>query len=196
MSRRIYVACLASYNAGVLHGRWIDATDDAYTMRETVAAMLRESPFPNVTVPHPETGEMVASAEEWAIHDHEGLGDLISEYTSFDTIAAIVGYLDATEDGGIPEGAAIAFLENDTYRLETPDRIADAADDARDAYAGQHDNLEAFAEGLADDAGDLKDVPERYRPYIDFAAMGRDLELGGDVWTTRVDGDLHVFWNR
>lgn len=26
---RIYVACLASYNNGVLHGKWIDATADA-----------------------------------------------------------------------------------------------------------------------------------------------------------------------
>ena len=26
---RIYVACLASYNAGRLHGTWIDATQDA-----------------------------------------------------------------------------------------------------------------------------------------------------------------------
>ena len=26
---KIYVACLASYNAGILHGRWIDADQDA-----------------------------------------------------------------------------------------------------------------------------------------------------------------------
>ena len=36
---RIYVACLASYNAGILHGEWIDATD-ADVIREAIANML------------------------------------------------------------------------------------------------------------------------------------------------------------
>jgi antirestriction protein len=36
---RIYVACIASYNAGILHGRWIDVTDPD-DIWERVAAML------------------------------------------------------------------------------------------------------------------------------------------------------------
>ena len=49
----IYIACLASYNAGILHGAWISAPfcDD------DIAQMLANSPTPG--------------AEEWAIHDHE-----------------------------------------------------------------------------------------------------------------------------
>jgi len=30
---RIYVACLAAYNAGKLHGEWIDADQDAEAIR-------------------------------------------------------------------------------------------------------------------------------------------------------------------
>lgn len=56
---RIYVACLASYNAGILHGRWIDATD-AEVIHEGIEDMLSESQEP---IP-----------EEWAIHDYEGFG--------------------------------------------------------------------------------------------------------------------------
>ncbi|RAN32203.1 antirestriction protein ArdA, partial [Hyphomonas pacifica] len=50
---RIYVACLAAYNNGCLHGRWIGATTPDEIM-EKVRAMLADSPLPG--------------AEEWAIH--------------------------------------------------------------------------------------------------------------------------------
>ncbi|HCN93064.1 MAG TPA: antirestriction protein ArdA, partial [Hyphomonas sp.] len=50
---RIYVACLAAYNNGRLHGRWIDATDP-HEVWQHVRGMLAASPEPD--------------AEEWAIH--------------------------------------------------------------------------------------------------------------------------------
>jgi len=50
---RIYVACLAAYNSGRLHGRWIDAAQDAEDIKAQIAEMLKESPEPG--------------AEEWAI---------------------------------------------------------------------------------------------------------------------------------
>lgn len=40
---RIYVASLADYVNGKLHGRWIDATDDVDTVREEITAMLAAS---------------------------------------------------------------------------------------------------------------------------------------------------------
>lgn len=50
----IYVACLAAYNNGKLHGAWIDATQAPETIREAIQAMLKASPEPD--------------AEEWAVH--------------------------------------------------------------------------------------------------------------------------------
>ena len=62
---RIYVACLASYNNGTLHGRWIDATQgEAHIWHET-RAMLATSPEPD--------------AEEWAIHGAICKSHLLSE---------------------------------------------------------------------------------------------------------------------
>jgi len=55
---QIYVACLASYNNGILHGAWINAEQDAYAIYDEVQTMLTASP--------------VKDAEEWAIHDYEG----------------------------------------------------------------------------------------------------------------------------
>ena len=42
---RIYVADLAVYNSGYLHGVWIDATADLETMQDQVNAMLETSPI-------------------------------------------------------------------------------------------------------------------------------------------------------
>ncbi len=44
---RIYVACLASYNAGILHGEWIDASDDPEEMQASIDAMLSRSRQPD-----------------------------------------------------------------------------------------------------------------------------------------------------
>lgn len=61
---RIYVACLAAYNSGCLHGRWIDATTPE-EIWEQVRAMLADSPEPD--------------AEEWAIHGATSKSHLLSE---------------------------------------------------------------------------------------------------------------------
>lgn len=46
---RIYVACLASYNNGKLHGKWIDVgdVDDVWA---GINEVLKTSPYPNVTI--------------------------------------------------------------------------------------------------------------------------------------------------
>ena len=135
---RFYAACLASYTAGTLHGAWIDASDDVDAMQEEINAMLRASPHPNVMVEDPATGEQVPSAEEYAIHDYDGLPSSL----------------------------------------------------------GEHPGLDYIAEDFEDSTGGLSEVPERLRGYIDFAAIGRDAELGGDIRAIRSGGSLYVFWNR
>lgn len=41
----IYVACLAAYNSGYLHGRWIDASLGQNHIWDEVNAMLSKSPI-------------------------------------------------------------------------------------------------------------------------------------------------------
>jgi len=73
---RIYVACLAAYNNGQLHGTWIEVTDED-TIWQAVQAMLAASPIEK-------------DAEEWAIHDYEGFeGAEVGEYYSFEPISTI-----------------------------------------------------------------------------------------------------------
>jgi antirestriction protein len=210
---RIYVACLASYNAGVLHGRWIDVSD-VDTMQGEIDAMLRESRFPNVEVECPKCGAdftirhalgedttkgrdgcpvckgkgTVPSAEEYAIHDHEGFeGFEVSEHSNLADVAALGEAIDRADDA-----ACLAELHS---HLGNSD-IADTVAYHEEHYAGTWRTLEDWAEEFLDDTGALKDCPDSLRPYIDFEKWARDAELGGDIFTFEGGSGIHVYWNR
>lgn len=79
---RIYVADLAAYNNGKLHGIWIDAADDLDTIQEQVDKMLAES-----------------FAEEYAVHDYEGFdGYSLSEYENIQTVREIACFIEEYPD--------------------------------------------------------------------------------------------------
>lgn len=185
-SPRIYVACLASYNNGTLHGAWVDVSD-VDTMSDEIADILRASKYPNVT-----DSEGRPTAEEWVIHDHEGVGDC-GEHPS---LSALCDYVEAIE--GMDDSELEAFADWRCNRCsDESDDAADMVEAFHDAYAGIHSSLEAFAESIADDTGLLDAMPENLRNYFDFEAYARDMRLGGDIWESRgASGDLHVFWNR
>jgi antirestriction protein len=181
---RIYVACLASYNSSVLHGRWIDV-DDEETMRGEIAAILRESRFPNVTVDCPEcdgqgcddckTGK-VPSAEEWAVHDFEGFGEIaVGEYPSLAELAALAQVI---EQHGEP---FLAWAANETDNREPEEFL--------ESFLGEFDDLADYVARQWEESG-WKEDNQWWHPtrYVNWEAMGRDLELNGEVWTARSDG--------
>jgi antirestriction protein len=182
--RRIYVACLASYNSGVLHGRWIDVSD-LETMGGEIAAMLRESRFPNVTVDCPEcegTGcddcqsGKVPSAEEWAVHDFEGFGEIaVGEYPSLGELAALT---QAIEEHGEP---FLAWAANDRDNREPEEFL--------ESFLGEFDDLADYVAQQWEASG-WKADGQWWHPtnYVNWEAMGRDLELNGEVWTAQSDG--------
>jgi antirestriction protein len=161
----IYVACLAAYNNGHLHGAWIWA-DDADDMRADTRAMLARSPEPD--------------AEEWAIHDFAGFeGARVEEYQSFETVAALAAFIH--ERGAL--GAKV--LEYYGHDLE----------DARKAfeeYCGEFESVADYAAELTADCG--PEIPKTLRHYIDYASMGCDMEINGDVFTVEMGHNVvHVF---
>lgn len=215
---RIYAACLASYNNGCLHGAWIDAHQDVDSIRAEIDAMLRASPYPNVTRCHitcakcehiwtcdvspytavpaccPEChcttiihGTPYASAEEFAIHDHEGFHGLVGEYTPIDEV---VWTAEALEE----HGSKYAGLRNHGYNH------IDALQKIEEDYCGEYDSLMAWAEQYTDDSGLFSGVSDDspLRMYFDFASFALDARLGGDVMTVDDEdtGTIHVFYNR
>lgn len=166
---RIYVADLAAYNAGILHGAWIDADQSTEDIQAAVNDMLAASPEP--------------LAEEWAIHDYEGFGSLaLSEWESFERIAAIAA--------GIAEhgDAFTAWLSYDSCNDPSDIHAFE------NAYCGEWPSLHAYAEDWADSAG-LYDIAEKAgSPYIvvDADMLERDLDI--ELYTVdAADGGVYVF---
>ena len=163
---RIYVACLAAYNNGPLHGAWIDADQSADAIRDEIRAMLASSPIPG--------------AEEWAIHDYEDFGGIqLAEYEGIDRVAEIAALL---VEYGEPFGAWADYYGN-----------AVSAEEFRDAYRGEYESEEAYAEWLVDDTGILAEVPETLRCYFDYGRFARDLFMS-DMHSVRSGhGTVYVF---
>ena len=166
---RIYVACLAAYNNGYLHGAWIDADQDADQIRDEIAVMLSRSP--------------VEDAEDYAIHDYKGFeGVRISEYAGIDTVARMGAFI--AEHGALGAGLLEQF----------GDDIDQAETALQDCYHGQFTSLADYMEELT---GDSITIPEALRYYVDWKAMARDAEMSGDVFTIEIGHDeVHVFSSR
>lgn len=166
---KIYVADLAAYNNGHLHGVWIDATQDLEDIEAEVIAMLAASP--------------VEGAEEYAVHDHEGFGDYeVSEYTSLTTLREVAFFIKEYPEFG---AALLSHFGDD---------LEDARRAAQEDYCGCHESLADYAQGLTEET---TQIPDALRPYIDYDAMARDMEMNGDVFTAETGHrEVHVFWSR
>lgn len=187
---RFYAACLASYNSGRLHGAWIDASPDVEEMQEAINKMLRASPYPNVEVACPDCGDApnpecatchgrgkVSSAEEYAVHDYEGRWNL-GEYPGLERIAKFLELVEKAEDRGIDAEDVQAILDH--FGANYIDTAGDAIENN---FHGAYDSLTEYAEQFVDECYDLKNVPDLIKYHIDYEGVGRDLELGGDVFT-------------
>jgi antirestriction protein len=163
---RIYVACLAAYNNGILHGRWIDAHQDTDDIYAAIREMLKASP--------------IAGAEEWAIHDYEGFEGLyIAEYQGIEQVADFAAFI-------AEHGELGAKLVNHYGSLEA------ARETLEDYYAGEYSSLADFAQEMTESS---TTIPDSLRYYIDWESMARDMEIN-DVLAIHLSFDrVHVFWS-
>lgn len=158
---QIYVASLADYNNGRLHGEWLDAARDPADIHADITALLARSKQPD--------------AEEFAIHDYEQFGACrIHEYDPIELVSRIAN--------GIQEhGYAFAAW------AEAHEGDPELFDNFEEAYLGHYNSAEAYAEQIVDDLGyqsEIARLPESLQAYIhiDTTAMARDMTLGGDVY--------------
>lgn len=142
---KIYIACLASYNAGRLHGKWIVPANNETELSEQIQEVIKSSP--------------AIDAEEWSIHDYDEFPNL-GENPSLENI---VQCQVAIEEHGID--VVNGFLEN--WQVEDLSSIDDA-------YYGEYESFSEFAEQLAEDTI-LIDCPEHIKNYFDYEKWERDL---------------------
>lgn len=165
---RIYVADLAAYNNGRLHGVWIGACDDINDIWEQIKTMLVASPE--------------GFAEEYAIHDYEGFGGYaLSEHAGIETAHEIACFIAEYPEFG---GELLNHFGGDLEEAKTA---------AEDNYCGCYKSLADYAQELTEET---TQIPESLTYYIDYERMGRDMEMGGDVFTVATGfEEIHIFWN-
>lgn len=163
---KIYVACLASYNNGILHGAWINALQEADDVMEEVQAMLAASP--------------IRDAEEWAIHDYEGFkGISLSEYEGFERVAELASFIEEHGELGAKVYANFSNLDDAITALD-------------DHYCGCYDSVADFAEEIT---ADMSEIPESLAYYVDYEKMARDMEIN-DIFVIQTShNEHHVFWS-
>lgn len=111
--------------------------------------------------------------------DHEGFNGIRTE--SVFELEAIAAAASASSDAG-------AFI---AYMVYTGLDAEQAARSFDDAFSGEHDSEEAFAEQIADDC---MDIPESVKSYFDYAKFARDLFLC-DYFSVESTGGVYVFRN-
>jgi len=166
---RIYVADLAAYNNGILHGVWIDVTQELDDIWNQVNEMLKASPIDEV-------------AEEFAIHDYEGFnGYSLGEYEGLESAHKIACFI---EEHGDIAGELLNNFNGD---------IDESTTAIEDNYCGCHKSVADYAQELTEETSE---IPKHLEFYIDYERMGRDMEMSGDIYTIETGfEEVHIFRN-
>jgi antirestriction protein len=170
-----YFACLASYNNGILHGAWVDLEEatTAEEIQECIDWVLaNSSQWP---------------AEEWAMHDSIALPGVLgrTEWPSIEelaTYAATVAELNDSDD-------------REAYRLACDDRGQILTeDDFRETYQGCHRSEEDYAQELAEEIAETRDLCSTWPTCcIDWEAAWRQLTYDGYSSEPCSSGGVHIF---
>ncbi|MCF8785263.1 antirestriction protein ArdA [Rhodococcus ruber] len=171
---RIWVGSLADYNAGRLHGDWIDAAVDPSTLQAAVERILASSVEPD--------------ADEWGIFDYDEFGDYqVGEYDPLDQVAAVAR--------GIAEHGS-AFATWAEIHDGNPDMLAQFDD----CFLGTYDSVSVWAREVLDGSGIEetldREVPADLRAYVqfDYDEFAHSLQLSGDIHVENApDGKVWLF---
>lgn len=192
---QVWIGCLACYNAGRLVGRWVDADEAGDVTSETlheVAANLAGTD-PN------EPADLGAHDELW-VFDHQGFGGVLGGVLDAEcSPAEAQRWAELIEACDEKPEALAAWLDH-IGRAYVPEDVDQAAEHFREAYQGEWDSLADYAEELAQYTARERETRELMTegrwPFscIDWECAGRELEVGGDVFTVEAPGGgVYVF---
>lgn len=168
---QIYVACLAAYNNGKLHGEWIDATKGTDHIEEGIKRVLATSPEP--------------FAEEWAIHDYDDfpshLTRTLGENPNIEDLSAIAEFI---EEHGELGKAVLGEFDLDEAKRQIEEN-----------FHGEHKNEEDFIYSFYEDCGMMPDTKQNpLMNYIDWQAVARDAFMS-DFTSIDSPNGIYVFSN-
>lgn len=171
---RIWIASLADYNAGRLHGEWVDAavgTDDLLRTAQRIVDTSREP-----------------GAEEWAIFDYDNFSTYrVGEYEDLAMVATVAR--------GIARfGPAFAF-----WAEESEGHFDDLEVGFEDAFMGFYESHDDFLDTMLDDLGvdDAMEAVPRWLSVhvsVDRDGLIRDVQASGDIHIEDAPGGgIYVF---
>lgn len=67
-------------------------------------------------------------------------------------------------------------------------------EEIRDTYLGSFERASKLGWHLLEESGQLDQVSENLRSYIDCESYANDARMGGDLWWFQHESELHVFW--
>ena len=163
---KIYLACLALYNASSLDGKSIVQSGKWVTVEDgdTADSIIDDVKEYLVEVNKLDDDEAL---EEFAIHDHEGFCDMdINEYTGLDEICEAAEYLN--------EDDAHYYVALKKYGVA--DDLADAKEYHENNFMGEWPSESDYAEHAVEE-GLMGEIPTNIANYIDYDSLGRDLAM-------------------
>lgn len=147
----VYVACLAAYNHGKLHGMWVDCDRDPADIYEDIDFMLSWSPTRHLE-----------ECEDWAIHDYNNFeGIELDEHESIEEVATLAHNISEYGD------AFVAY-----YKLTQ----CNDADKFQDVYLGEWTSVADYVEELYENSYDFDGMPSDIRNNINWEAIADDWE--------------------
>ena len=150
---QIYIACLASYNNGILHGAWVVPSSDEEELQEQIDAILKTSKQP--------------FAEEWAVHDYDNFHNL-GEYPGIENICKVQKAIE--EHGYELINAYLQYNNN-----------IDSIDDIKASYVGEYDSFQEYAEQFVMDCDGFHMIPDHLQCYFDYEKYARELQYDYNV---------------
>jgi antirestriction protein len=187
---RVWVGCLACYNGGRLVGAWVDAAEAA-DMAEDFDAYNGGEVWSNEFDNEQRRAHLAEGHEEFWCFDHGNMRGLVKGECSPTEAQRIGALVEAIQADG-HDVAAVADWAGYTGEILTGwDRPTREA--FEDAYQGEHDSEEAFAQQLAHDLDGVTGEESWPLSCIDWERAARDLFLGGDYYAVSSPGGVYVF---
>ncbi|MCQ2740416.1 MAG: antirestriction protein ArdA [bacterium] len=161
----VWIGNLAMYNAGILHGEWVDMTSDFETIKE-VSNLISNG-----------------GQDEIFIADYESDFNIkVDEYDSLEEIRErIEMYTDLVD----------AYADYAADILDAVTTHTSHVEEQRDIICGERfriytdcSTMSAVAEQILEETGELDSLPDFARRYFDFEAYGRDLDIEGYFYYT------------
>lgn len=154
---QVYVANLGKYNEGELVGDWFSFPLDYDQIAERIG--------------------LNDEYEEYAIHDYE-MPIPVHEYTSIDELNRIVEQIESIDDDDII--SELSELLN--YWFESIDDLVEHLNDL--IHYSDCDSMEEVAQYYIEETGAFGEIPSQLQNYIDYEALGRDMDMEGNFLET------------